>query len=219
MRKLMLLVGLFMMESVGLAALQTEPLKILFIGDSLTQGYGVKSDEAFPAAAGRILEARGYKVQIINGGISGSVTAAADQRLRWYMKAKPAIVVFALGSNDGLKGTPVEVIEKNLDRAIQYAKSNGVRVVLTGQKMFKNFGDDYVQAFEGVFSRVASRHHVIFMHFLLEDVALKSDLNQPDGRHPNAKGHQRIAENLVKVIEPTVRSMIKAADDSRLEKK
>jgi acyl-CoA thioesterase I len=218
MRKMMLQVGcaIFVLAaSVAFAAVPAEPVKILFIGDSLTQGYGVRADEAFPEVAGRLLETRGYKVQIVNGGISGSMTAAADQRLRWYLKAKPAIVVFALGANDGLKGTPADVIEANLDRAIQYAKSKDVRVVLTGQKIFKNFGTDYVKAFDGVFPRLAKKHRVVFMPFLLEDVALKTELNQPDGRHPNAEGHKRIAENLVKLIEP----MIKPTNESRLEKK
>jgi len=218
MRKMLLQVGcavFALAASVAGATASAEPIKILFIGDSLTQGYGVRADEAFPAVMGRLLETRGHKVQIVNGGISGSMTAAADQRLRWYLKAKPEIVVFALGANDGLKGTPADVIEANLDRAIQYAKSKDVRVVLTGQKIFKNFGADYVKAFDGVFPRLVKKHRVAFMPFLLEDVALKSEFNQPDGRHPNADGHKRIAENLVKLIEP----MIKPPAEPRLEKK
>ena len=222
MRKMMLQVGcavFALAASVAFATVSIEPVKILFIGDSLTQGFGVRADEAFPEVMGRLLETRGFKVQIVNGGISGSLTAAADQRLRWYLKAKPTIVVFALGSNDGLKGTPPDVIEANLDRAIQYAKSKDVRVVLTGQKIFKNFGADYVKAFDGVFPRLAKKHRVVFMPFLLEDVALKTELNQPDGRHPNAEGHKRIAENLVKLIEPLIKPLIKSKTDSRLDKK
>lgn len=218
MRKMMLQVGcaiFALAASVAFAAAPAEPVKILFIGDSLTQGYGVRAEEAFPEVTGRLLATRGYNVQIVNGGISGSMTAAADQRLRWYLRAKPGIVVFALGANDGLKGTPADVIEANLDRAVQYAKSKDVRVVLTGQKIFKNFGADYVKAFDSIFPRLANKHHVVFMPFLLKDVALKTELNQPDGRHPNAEGHKRIAENLVKLIEP----MIKPTAESRLEKK
>ncbi len=181
------------------------PMKLLIIGDSLTQGYGVRSEQAFPAVLGRLLAAKGYKVQVINGGVSGSVTAEADKRLRWYLKVKPKIVVIALGANDGLKGTPAKVIEDNLERAIQLAKASRIRVVLAGLKIFTNFGEDYVKAFDAVFPRLAKKHQLVFLPFLLEGVALKSELNQPDGRHPNDEGHKRIAENLVKLIEPMLK--------------
>lgn len=174
---------------------------IVFIGDSLTQGYGVRAEESYPELVGERLRQDGFPVKVINGGISGSVTAEADRRLRWYLKAKPQIVVLALGANDGMKGTPPDVIENNLRKAVELAQSNGLTVLLVGFRMFKNLGDDYVRKFERVFAKIAAEKRLELVPFLLEDVALEKDLNQSDMRHPNAKGHAIIAANVARKLE------------------
>lgn len=174
---------------------------IVFIGDSLTQGYGVRAEEAYPELVGQKLRERGFHVKIINGGISGSVTAEADRRLRWYLKAKPQIVVLALGANDGMKGTPPMVIEKNLRQAIELAQNSGMTVVLSGIRMFSNLGPAYVQSFESVFPRLAREKKIPLIPFLLEDVALQKEFNQSDMRHPNAEGHKIIAARVAKKLE------------------
>jgi acyl-CoA thioesterase-1 len=177
---------------------------IVFIGDSLTQGYGVRSEESYPELVGDRLRKRGYKVKIINGGISGSVTAEADRRLRWYLKAKPQILVLALGANDGMKGSPPEVIESNLRKAIDLAKANNIEVVLGGLKMFTNLGDDYLRKYEAVFPRLSKSTGATLIPFLLEDVALQKEYNQSDMRHPNPKGHEIIADRVTAVLEATM---------------
>ncbi|CAN5618427.1 arylesterase [soil metagenome] len=178
---------------------------IVFIGDSLTQGYGVRSEEAYPALVGRNLKRDGFNVKIVNGGISGSVTAEADARVRWYLKVKPKIIVLALGANDGMKGTPATVIENNLIKAIDLARENGITVLLSGLRMFSNLGPEYVSSFESIFPRLAKEKHLPLIPFLLEDVALQKELNQSDMRHPNAKGHELIATRVTAKLEAILR--------------
>ena len=178
---------------------------IVFIGDSLTQGYGVRAEESYPELVGKKLREKGYAVKIINGGISGSVTAEADRRLRWYLKAKPQIVVLALGANDGMKGTPTAVIESNLIKAVDIAQENKLTVLLAGLKMFSNLGPDYVRKFDEIYPRIAKQKKVRLIPFLLEDVALQKEFNQTDMRHPNAKGHEVIAVRVAKELEPLLK--------------
>lgn len=183
------------------AETKASPHVILFVGDSLTAGYGVKKEEGFPERAGELLNAQGKNVKIINGGISGSVTADADKRVKWFLKAKPEILVLALGANDGLKGTPPEVIKKNLALAIDVAKTGNVKVLLAGIRVFENLGSNYTKAFARIFPDLAKEKNVRLLPFLLEGVALQKDLNQADGKHPNAKGHDVIAKTISKELE------------------
>lgn len=174
---------------------------ILFVGDSLTAGYGVKKEDGFPEKAGEILKTKGKNVKIINGGISGSVSADADKRVKWFLKAKPEILVLALGANDGLKGTPPQVIKKNLALAIDVAKAGNVKVLLAGIRVFENLGADYTSAFARIFPELAREKGVKLFPFLLEGVALEKELNQSDGKHPNAKGHDVIAKAIAAELE------------------
>ena len=193
---------------------QAEPV-IVFIGDSLTQGYGVRSEEAYPELVEKKLIRDGFKVKVINGGISGSVTAEADRRLRWYLKVKPKIVVLALGANDGMKGTPPETIEKNLTMAIDFAQANGIIVLLSGIRMFSNLGPAYVKKFEAIFPDLAKRRHLALIPFLLEDVALQKELNQSDMRHPNARGHEVIATRVAQKLEEILRQEEKEKETAK----
>lgn len=174
---------------------------ILFIGDSLTAGYGVKKEDSFPEKVGEKLRAKGKEVKVINGGISGSVTAEADRRIKWFLKAKPDVLVLGLGGNDGLKGTPPAVIKKNLSTAIDLAKANNLKVLLLGIRVYTNFGTEYAREFEKVYSELAKEKKVAFYPFLLEGVALKRELNQTDMKHPNAAGHEIIADKLTSELE------------------
>ncbi len=204
------LVGVLPFQNRSNAASQAETSQgsdvatIVFIGDSLTQGYGVRAEEAFPELVGKTLRDRGYKVKTINGGISGSVTAEADRRLRWYLRAHPQIVLLALGANDGMKGTPPDVIENNLRKAIQLAQANNLKVVLAGLKMFTNLGPEYVKKFDAIYPRLAREFKIPLIPFLLEDVALQKEYNQTDMRHPNAKGHELIAVRVANELEKSL---------------
>lgn len=188
---------------------------VVFIGDSITAGYGVKKEEAFPHLIGERLRSKGHAVKVINGGVSGSVSAEADRRVRWFLKAQPDLFVLALGANDGLKGTPPDVIKKNLRQAIDLAQANRIPVLLIGIQVFSNFGPDYTKAFKDVYSELARETKVEFMPFLLEGVALQKSLNISDGKHPNAKGHQVIAENVGDRVESILEKLRPMRIDQR----
>nr|WP_320013685.1 arylesterase [uncultured Desulfobacter sp.] len=176
-------------------------IKILFLGDSITAGYGVAKEEAYPALLGQKLESLGiYHVEIINGSISGSTTASALSRLKWFQKASPDIVVLALGANDGLRGLSVKNMEDNLGRAITFAKNNNMDVILAGMQIPPNYGPEYADDFKQVFTTLADGHGIILIPFLLEGVGGRPNMNQPDGIHPNREGHQQIAKTVFPFI-------------------
>ncbi len=183
------------------AASAVKTQTIVFVGDSITEGYGVKQEQAFPAIAGEILKKKGHDVKIVNGGISGSVSADADARVKWFLKLKPDILVLELGGNDALKGTPVAQIEKNLDRALKVALEAKLKVLLVGMRIYTNFGPDYTKQFADLFPRLARLRKVPLIPFLLEDVALKKELMQSDQKHPNVPGHAKVAEQVALELE------------------
>lgn len=193
-----------------LASTSSENLTtVVFIGDSLTAGYGVKKEEAFPSRVEKILSQRGYKLRVINGGISGSVSAEADRRVRWFLKSKPQIIFLALGANDALKGTPPDVIKKNLAKAIDEAQANNITVLLAGIRVFANFGSEYNQKLENLYKELSREKKVALLPFLLEGVAMKRDLNLEDGKHPNAEGHAVIADHVADALEKLLKSRSK----------
>ncbi len=199
--QILVLLFLFHMPFSPVQAVTQEQKLVLFVGDSLTAGYGVSKEQAFPDQVGLLLKAKGIDAKIVNGGISGSVSAEADARVRWFLKLKPTVLVLALGANDALKGTPTPQIKKNLAAAIDLAKKNNLKVILCGMQVFSNFGPEYTAKFEALYKELAKEKGVELFPFLLEDVATKKELNQPDGKHPNAKGHELIAKHLAPVIE------------------
>lgn len=177
---------------------------ILFLGDSLTEGYRLSKEEAYPALIEKELKPKRPKLKIINGGVSGATTASGLKRLDWYLKAKPEIMVLALGANDGLRGLKVEEAEKNLAAVIEKAEAKGIYVILAGMKIPTNYGDKYRSEFEKIFPRLAKKYDLVLIPFLLEGVATKTDLNLADGIHPNARGHKIMAKTVLKYLEPTL---------------
>jgi acyl-CoA thioesterase-1 len=178
--------------------------RVLILGDSLTEGYGLPKEAAFPAVLAKLLRDRGHDdVEIVNAGISGSTSASGPSRLRWLLKGqKPAVLVLALGGNDGLRGLPAAVMRTNLQEVVELAQANGIRTLLAGMKAPPNLGPAYVREFDGVFPALAAQEHIPLMPFLLEQVAGDPALNQEDGIHPNEKGSRLIAKNLLKYLEP-----------------
>lgn len=182
-----------------------EPLKakttIVFLGDSLTAGYGVESQEAFPALLTPLLSAKGYNdIKLINAGISGSTTASALSRLKWYQRAKPDILFLALGANDGLRGLSLTAMETHLEDTIKTALSSGMTIILAGMEIPPNYGPEYTRKFKEVFPTLAAKYSIVFMPFLLQDVAGLSKYNQMDGIHPNKAGHLIVAANVLPYI-------------------
>ena len=177
------------------------PVRILFLGDSLTAGLGVEPQEAYPSVIQDMLkEKKITHITLTNGSISGSTSAGAVSRLKWFLRAKPDILVLALGANDGLRGLPIEEMAKNLDNTIALAKENHIRVILAGMEIPPNYGPEYTKAFREVFRSLARKHDLAFIPFLLKDVAGNPSLNQADGIHPNAEGHRIIAAHVLPFI-------------------
>jgi acyl-CoA thioesterase-1 len=178
---------------------------LVFLGDSLTAGYGLDRSESFPSLLEAHLRRSGLPWKVVNAGVSGDTSAGALARLDWIYRAKVDFMVVCIGSNDGLRGLPPALLERNLGAILDRARREGTRVMLVGALMPDNYGKDYQEAFRAVFPRVAKAHHVPFMPFLLEGVALDPRFVQEDGLHPNAEGTRRVAESLWKLLEPRLR--------------
>lgn len=179
---------------------------ILFLGDSLTEGYGIDQNEAFPELVKKLAKVRLKKdIKAINAGVSGSTTASGLERLKWYLKKeKPNLMILALGANDGLRGFDLEKSKKSLSEIIDFAKANGVKVILAGMLMPPNYGKDYTTKFKKIYTDLAQEKKISLIPFLLEGVAGNKDLNLPDGIHPNQKGHERIAETVFDYIKGAI---------------
>ncbi|MCS6770788.1 MAG: arylesterase [Kiritimatiellae bacterium] len=186
---------------VALAALlgavaAAEPIRVLCLGDSLTAGYGLSPNEAWPALAETMLRAQGFDIELVNAGLSGDTTAGGIRRMEWLMKERYDILVLALGANDALRGLAVGELERNLQRIIELARHANpeIRILLAGMRAPPNMGPEYAAAFDAVFPRVAERNGVRLWPFMLEGVGGVPELNLEDGIHPNAEGQRRIAE-------------------------
>jgi acyl-CoA thioesterase I len=173
---------------------------LLIIGDSLTEGYGVAQSAAFPALLSEKFKSEKLNWVVKAAGSSGSTSASGLERIKWLTKSKPDLVLLLLGSNDGLRGLKPEETKKNLDQTVKWAIDHKIKIILGQLHMPPNYGKDYTQKFEKVFSEVAEKNRIPLAGFLLKDVAGKSTLNLTDGIHPNEKGHKIVAENIYKSI-------------------
>ncbi len=175
-----------------------QPFTVLFLGDSLTEGLGLETGEAFPELIAARLKAEGRDdIKIINGGVSGSTSASALGRLQWYARSKPDLMVLSLGANDGLRGLAVDEMRANLAKTIEFAQANGIKVALTGMLAPPNMGPEYTEAFAKVFPELAAQYQLPLLPFLLEGVAAVPELNQADGIHPNIEGSRAVAEHVL----------------------
>ncbi len=184
--------------------------KILILGDSLTEGYGVEKGEAFPAQLEARLNQWQDRFEVLNGGSSGSTSASGVRRLKWYAKSHPDLILLTLGSNDGLRGVKPDATQKNLEAVLEYCRAQKWPVVLAGLKVPPNYGIEYSKAFEKIFPTLAAKYQVPLIGFLLEGVAGEANLNQADGLHPNASGHMRIAEHIFGYLKPILEAPVPA---------
>lgn len=189
-----------------------DPLTLLAFGDSLTAGYGLPQDKAFPVQLEQALRAEGYCVAVTNAGVSGDTSAAARGRFEWAWAAWPAgqgapdAAIVALGGNDGLRGLEPARMEKNLDAIVAAMQKQGTKVLLAGMLAPPNLGKAYGEAFAAVFPSVAQKHDIPLYPFFLEGVAGNPALNLRDGIHPTAEG----VAVMVKGILPQVRALLDA---------
>ena len=193
----------------GLCAAAPAPPTILFLGDSITAGYGLDPSEAFPGIIQKKISAKGWNFRVVNAGQSGDTTAGGLSRLDWLLKNRIDVLVLELGANDGLRGLPVENIRKNLQAIIDRTKERypEAKIVIAGMRVPPNMGGDYSRQFETVFRDLAKKNKATLIPFILEGVAGERASNLPDGIHPTARGHQVVAGNVWKVLEPVLRSL------------
>jgi len=183
----------------------TETKNILFFGNSLTAGLGLESQTlAFPGVIQHWVDSLQLPYRVINAGLSGETSAAGNERIEWLLNEKIDVFVLELGANDGLRGIPTEETRKNLQSIIDKVKTKypDCKMVLTGMMVPPNMGGDYGRAFTAIFPALAETNHLAYVPFLLEGVAGEAELNQRDGIHPTAEGHEIIAKNVWNVLEP-----------------
>jgi acyl-CoA thioesterase I len=194
---------------IGLWAAAPTPRVVLFLGDSITAGYGLDSFEAYPEIIQKKIDTKGWNFKVVNAGQSGDTSAGGLSRLDWVLKNKVDVLVLELGGNDGLRGLPVAEMKKNLQAIIDRTKQRypGVKIVVAGMKLPPNMGRDYGRQFEAVFPDLAKRNNAPLVPFVLEGVGGTRELNLADGIHPTAKGHEIVANNVWKVLEPVLRSL------------
>jgi len=182
---------------------------ILFLGDSITAGYGLEPSQAFPALIEDKIDAKRWNFKVVNAGQSGDTSAGGLNRMDWLLRSRIDVLVLELGGNDGLRGLPAETTRKNLQAIIDRTKAKypEARIILAGMKVPPNMGRDYGRQFEAIFPDLAKKNKAALIPFVLEGVGGVRQLNLPDGVHPTAKGHELVAANVWKVLEPVLRSL------------
>ena len=178
---------------------------ILFFGNSLTAGYGLNSmDEAFPALIAHRIDSLHLPYTVVNAGLSGETSAGGKSRIGWVLKQPVSIFVLELGANDGLRGIPLAGTSANLQAILDSVKARypSAQLVLAGMQIPPSMGADYSIAFRAIFPKLAVANHAALIPFLLQNVGGIPQLNQGDGIHPTAEGHQLVAENVWQVLAP-----------------
>jgi acyl-CoA thioesterase-1 len=181
-------------------AIPDDAPRVVFLGDSITAAMQLPRDQAFPAVLQRWLAAKGLPFNLVNAGVSGDTTAGGLARLDWLLKQKPAVVVVALGGNDGLRGTPLETIERNLRALVERSRAAGARVLLLGVLIPPNYGPEYASGFEAIYERLGAEPSVSYVPFFMRGVGGVPEMNLPDGLHPTPAGHEKLAENILPAL-------------------
>ena len=179
--------------------------RIIFLGDSLTAGYGLDLEQSVPSLIQKHLDAEGYKYEVVNAGVSGDTSAGGLRRLEWSLDGDVRILVIELGANDGLRGLPVAGMKQNLKTIIGKARDRGIEVLLTGMEAPPNYGPAYTSDFRRAFRDLAAEERVAFMSFYLDGVAGNPSLNIADGMHPNPAGARIVEANLWQALRPMLR--------------
>jgi len=202
---------------VATASPAGESGRVVILGDSITSGYNLEPDEAYPALLQEKIKDAGLDYTVVNAGLSGDTTAGGLRRVDWVLGEGAAeVMVIALGGNDGLRGLPIAQVKENLAAIMAKARAANpeVKVIVAGMQMPGSMGQDYAESFAAAFGEVAQVHGAVLLPFLLEGVAGDPDLNQPDRIHPTAEGQRRIAET----VWPVLRGLITPEDNRGAER-
>jgi len=176
--------------------------KVVFFGDSLTAAYGLDEDQGFTSLIQKKIDSLDLDYEVVNAGLSGETTAGGNSRIDWILKQPIDIFILELGGNDGLRGIDPDASFKNLQSIINKVKAKypAAKIVLAGMEAPPNMGDDFTSEFRAMFPKLAKANNTALIPFLLDSVGGIPELNQPDGIHPTAKGHQIVAETIWKVL-------------------
>ena len=180
------------------------PARILVLGDSLVAGHGLPQGKAFPEMLEQTLLQDGVAVTVINAGVSGDTTAGGLARLDWSLADNPDAAIIVLGGNDLLRGLDPEATYRNMEAIIDRFQAENIAVLLTGMQAPRNFGTDYVNAFDQSYTRLAARGDIVFYPFFLDGVAMVPDMNLGDGMHPNESGIREITRRIM----PSVQALL-----------
>jgi acyl-CoA thioesterase-1 len=181
-----------------------QPVKIVVLGDSLSAGYGLPGEAAFPARLAVALKAKGITVTIANAGVSADTASGGLGRLDWSVPDGTEAVILELGANDALRGLDPNVTKTALDTILRKLKDRHIAVLLAGMRAPRNMGPDFVPAFDAIYPALASTHSVVFYPFFLDGVATDPKLNQGDGLHPNAGGVDIIVARILPKVEELI---------------
>jgi acyl-CoA thioesterase I len=188
----------------GTQAADERPVKIVVLGDSLSAGFGLPANAAFPAKLAVALKAKGIAANVTNAGVSGDTASGGLGRLDWSVPEGTEAVILELGANDALRGIDPKLTKTALDTILSKLKDRHIVVLLAGMKAPRNLGSDYVQTFDPTFPALASTHPVVFYPFFLDGVAGDAKLNQADGLHPTADGVDVIVARILPKVEELV---------------
>jgi acyl-CoA thioesterase-1 len=181
---------------------------ILFFGNSLTAGYGLDPVEAFPALIGKKIDSLGLPYKVVNAGVSGETSSGGNGRIEWILKQPVDIFVLELGANDGLRGISTDETLKNLQAIIEKVKTANpaATIIVAGMQVPPSMGQRYTNQFNAIFPKLSKDNNALLIPFLLEGVGGEVKLNQEDGIHPTAEGHQIVAANVWKVLGNVVKA-------------
>ncbi|MDR8390534.1 arylesterase [Aliifodinibius sp. S!AR15-10] len=209
MKRFIFLVSALLLLAYMPCQSQNDVSRILFFGDSITAGNGVNKDEAFPALIQEKVDSLGWDFNVQNGGLSGETSAGGLRRIDWMLQQPVDVFVLELGGNDGLRGIEVKATKENLQKIIERVQSKypDARIILAGMQVPPNLGQQYTRDFKQMYADLAEKYNLPFIPFILEGAALDPDLMQNDDIHPNAKGHEIVAENVWEVLKPVLQNM------------
>jgi acyl-CoA thioesterase I len=180
---------------------------VVFLGTSLTAGYGLEPEEAYPALLQQKIDSAGLNYRVVNAGVSGETSAGARRRIDWLLREPVGVLVVETGANDGLRGLSADSLRANIQAILDRAREPRPvpRLVLVGMRIPPNYGQTYSRQFERIYPELAKANGAELVPFLLQDVGGVAALNQPDGVHPTAQGQRRMAETVWRVLEPVLR--------------
>lgn len=198
------------MQAVSAVAARAEPIRLVALGDSLTAGYGLPANEAFPVKLQAALKAAGHDVVIENAGVSGDTASGGAARVDWSVPEGTQGVIVELGANDALRGIDPAVTEKALGSILARLKERKIAVLLAGMLAPPNMGADYAQRFNAIYPRLAAQYGATLYPFFLDGIAGHPELNQKDGLHPLAPGVDIIVTRMLPTVETFLATTVAA---------